>query len=175
MSAQRFLMVAGTTLNGKITDGNGSFLPFSSDEDQKWLKKMINDSDVLIVGRKTYEKHAEIGPLSKPHIVFTQQIKGIQIKRDNVHFFNDRKDDLINLCDILQYKTITILGGSEIYHWFLKEKILSDIYLTIEPHFEGKGLNLLSGPSFIEQEKWKLKKTVVLNSSGTLLLHYQKK
>lgn len=175
MPIQRFMMVAGTTLNGKISDSEGSFAAFSSTEDQKWLKSCIDDADVIIVGRKTYEKHIESGSINKPHIVFTQQIKGIQLIDHQTHYFNDSKNELINLCDVLQYKTITVLGGAEIYHWFLKEKLFSDIYLTIEPFLAGDGLNLLKGHSFMEEEKWKLKTAETLNNQGTLLLHYQKR
>lgn len=165
-------MVVGISLNGKIADEKGVFP--SSLEDQRWLERKIKDSDVLIMGRKTFEKHSK--HTKKPVIVFTTAVQGIRIGKDGtreLHWFNDRKEELLNLCRLLQYKTITILGGARIYHWFLEQKLASDVYLTVEPHLIARGRPLLEGDWLSEQKKWKLISSEILNKEGSLLLHYQ--
>lgn len=165
-------MVVGISLNGKIADEKGVFS--SSPEDQRWLERKIKESDVLIMGRKTFEKHSK--HTKKPVIVFTTAVQGIRIGKDGareLHWFNDKKEELLNLCRLLQYKTITILGGARIYHWFLQQKLASDVYLTVEPHLIARGRPLLEGDWLPEQKNWKLKSSEILNKKGSLLLHYQ--
>lgn len=182
-------MVVGISLNGKIADASGDFSKYSSEEDQRWLKKKIEESDVLVMGRKTYEKHA--AKTSKPMIVFTKSIKNLKTQKpvllmrksargieyaqrnQEVHWFHDSPETLRNLCDLLGYRTITVLGGSEIYHWFLEKNLLTDIFLTLEPHLVSNGLSLLRGTSFSDLKSWKLQIPKKLNSAGTILLHYQ--
>ena len=174
MAGKTFQIVAGISLNGKIADTNGNFEPYSSAEDQRWLKKKIAESDVLIMGRKTFEKHAK--HTKKPIIVFTTAVQGIRIGKDGkreLHWFNDKKEELLNLCRLLKYKKVTILGGARVYHWFLDQKLASDVYLTIEPFFIGKGKQLLEGDWLKEQKSWKLRSSRTLNRKGSLLLHYQ--
>ncbi|MDP2690885.1 MAG: dihydrofolate reductase [bacterium] len=167
-------LVAGISSNGKISDFSGDFSECSSAEDKQFLKKKIEESDVLIMGRKTFEKHVKTS--EKPIIVFSKQIKGIELdflNSSQIHWFNDSKQELMNLCDLLRYKTITILGGSEIYHWSLREKILTDIFLTVEPFIIDTGQNLLTGDSLHQHKSWKLRSAKRMNEKGSLFLHYQ--
>lgn len=186
---QVFQMVAGISLNGKIADKTGDFRKYSSKEDQRWLKKKIEESDALVMGRKTYEKHA--AKTTKPMIVFTKSIKtlktqkpvlfmrksekGIEYAQRNqeVHWFHDSPETLRNLCDLLGYRTVTVLGGAEIYHWFLQKNLLTDIFLTLEPQLIGSGTSLLRGAKLTDLKKWKLEASKKLNKNGTILLHYQ--
>jgi dihydrofolate reductase len=161
-------------LNGKIADQKGDFSPYSSPEDQDWLKQKIRESDVLVMGRKTFERHAQ--HTSKPVIVFTTAVRGIRIgkgEEKEIHWFNDEKQELINLCRLLQYKTITILGGARVYHWFFEQKLVSDVYLTVEPYLISHGRPILEGDWFVNQKNWKLYSSKTLNQQGSLLLHYQ--
>jgi len=169
-------MVAGISLNGKITDHQGDFAKYSSLEDKEVLQKKIKESDVLVMGMTTYKKHIQLKKSKKPLIIFTRSVKGMKIDEEHtseIHFFHDQKEELINLCDLLQYEVVTILGGAEIYHWFLEQKLLTDIYLTIEPIVFGEGKNLLKGNFFADQKPWKLIESKLLNKEGTTLLHYQ--
>lgn len=168
--------MAGISLNGKITDEHGDFAKYSSDEDKEWLAQKIEESDVLVVGKKTYEAHLKNGQRKKPLIIFTRSIKGLKIdeeKNTEAYFFHDKKEDLLNLLDLLQYDIVTILGGAEIYHWFLEQKLVTDIHLTVEPVIFSKGKPLLTGNFLNEQKSWLLKESKTLNDQGTLLLHYQ--
>lgn len=163
------------SLNGLISGSEeGSFTDYASPEDEAWLKRCIDESDVLVMGRKTYEIHVK--KHSKPLIVFSKQVKHFQVdqqKNPEVHWFNDSPENFDNLCNLLKYKKITILGGAQIYHWFLYRRLITDLYLTVEPFLLNEGTNLLEGKIFRELKGWKLKEAQQLNDRGTLLLHYQ--
>ncbi len=172
---RRFEMIAGISLDGRIAGEDGDFSPYSSPEDRAFLQKKIQEADVLILGRKTYEKHVE--KVKKPLIIFTSQARsGLELTEKDgqmLHLFNDSSEELVNLCDALQYKKIACLGGAELYHWLLENKLATDLYLTLEPFVFGSGRNLLHGGYLSEYKKWKLKSQKNLNDQGSMLLHYQ--
>ena len=172
-TSRSFDLVAAISLNGKIADRQGNFP--SSQEDRLFLQKKILYSDVLIMGRKTFERHVR-RPGQKPIIVFTTKIKGVRLASPaiaQVHFFRGKGSDLIKYLDMLQFRKVLILGGAEIYHWFLKNRLVTNIFFTIEPILIHGGKSLLTAPLFLKMKSWKLRKIKKLNSQGTLLLHYQ--
>lgn len=170
-----FQLVAGISLDGRIAGAEKSFGPYSSQEDSDFLQKKIAESDVLLMGRKTYEQH--VTKVKKPMIIFTSQAEGgIEITEKDghiIHLFQDSAQELINLLDAMQYKTVTCLGGSEIYHWCLEQKLATDLFLSIEPVIFGEGKNLLHGGYLQHFSDWKLNSHQQLNDQGTLLMHYQ--
>jgi dihydrofolate reductase len=172
---RRFQIVAGIALDGRIAGEEKDFSPYSSTEDKAFLQEKIQEADVIILGRKTYERH--VAKVKKPHIIFTSQAEdGLELTEKDgqmIHLFNDSAEELINLCDALQYKNVVCLGGAEIYHWMIDQKLATDLFLTIEPYIFGSGRNLLHGGYFNEKKIWKLKSKEQLNDQGSLLLHYQ--
>lgn len=174
MKVKKIQIVAGISLNGKIADKSGDFSKYSSKEDQAFLRKMIKESDVLVMGRKTFEKH--VAKPKRPIIVFTRKVRGLAAKKKagmDINYFNDSKKELLNLLDLLQYRVVTVLGGAEIYHWFIKENLVTDIFLTVEPCIIDAGKNILRGSLLDAKKSWPLKSMKQINQKGSLLLHYQ--
>lgn len=172
---RHYTLVAGITLDGRIAGAEGDFSAYSSPEDTAFLQQEISKADVLVMGRKTYEKH--VTSAKKPMIVFTTQAKGgLQLSEKDghmLHLFSDTPDELINLCDALQYKNILCLGGAEVYHWFVENKLATDLYLTLEPYLFGQGRNLIHGGYLHHFTDWMLQSHQQLNAQGSVLLHYQ--
>lgn len=167
-------IVAGISLNGMIANQDRQFAPYASPEDQAWLKQKIMESDLLLMGRKTYEQH--VGKITKPLIVMSRQPRTVRLKdnkRQTVHWFHGNRDDMLHLLDILQYENIMVLGGSEIYHWVLRENLATDIFLTVEPVIISQGKHFLEGEVLQKQKSWKLISYTRLNDRGSMLLHYQ--
>ena len=168
-------LIAAVSLNGMIADTLGNFE--SSPEDRDWLQKKIQESDAVVVGRKTFQKHIEIKPgFEKPLIIFTRIMSGSRVLphiSHEVHFFHDSKEEFENLCDLMQYRVVTVLGGAEIYHWFIEQNLATDFFLTLEPFILGSGMNLLKGSLLSLEKSWILKSVKPLNTKGSQVLHYQ--
>ena len=64
-----------------------------------------------------------------------------------------------------------LVGGSKIYSSFMKEGLVDELYLTIEPVVFGNGKNLFSDESF--ETKLELVSSKKLNKKGTILLKYR--
>ena len=166
-------LVAAISLNGKIADQEGEFEQYSSPEDYDWLHAKIRESDALVMGRKTYEQHVATRE-HKPTILLTRNVKGFKPSEDErqLYLFNDDREEFLNLCNLLQFQTITVLGGAEVYHWALEQKLVTDCFLAVEPYLIPSGKNILADLGQIEKHSWKLKSLERLNEQGSHLIHY---
>jgi dihydrofolate reductase len=70
------------------------------------------------------------------------------------------------------YKKVCLLGGTQIYSYFLERNLIDEISLTIEPLVFGEGLPLFS--CAIEPHRFALVSTKKLNNKGSLVLHYKR-
>ena len=65
--------------------------------------------------------------------------------------------------------TVALAGGSSIYSQFLQSGLVTDLYLTIEPHLFGSGVPLATG---FERIDMRLVDVTRLGEQA-VLLHYQ--
>lgn len=167
----RYIALAAVTIDGKIAKNEKHFSNWTSAEDKVFLRKELDCSDVIIVGNNTYK--TAIKPLSKRNcIVLTSKVKTVSVENENLVLLNPKKVNLKTFIKTLGYQTITVLGGAKTYDYCLSKGMLDELFITIEPITFGAGINLFNSdkPS---QKKWTLVSTKKLNSSGTILLHYQ--
>lgn len=166
----RCIAIAAVTIDGKIALDAGHFSDWTSPEDKDFLHKMLDESDVVVVGNNTYK--TATGPLSKRNcIVFTTSVRTSEHKGDLLTYCNPASSDCIPLMN--KYQTVAVLGGTQTYTWFLDNDLLDELYLTIEPVVFGRGLNLFESTKDV-LAKYHLESTKKLNEKGTLLLHYAK-
>jgi dihydrofolate reductase len=71
----------------------------------------------------------------------------------------------------LNYKKILLVGGATINGLFLKDKLVDEFYLTIEPRLFGTGKNIIEKQ--ILNTKMTLMNVKKINNAGTLLLKYK--
>lgn len=135
--------------NGKSTRGGESPHAWASPEDQEFFRDLKQKFGVLIMGRKTYEAAGRPGGDGIRRIVLS------------------RKAGFILPTDVDE---ALLVGGSEINGAFFAQKLIDDIFLTIEPIFFGDGLPLVQGLS--DEVQLELLSMKQLNPDGTLLLHY---
>ncbi|MBI3232201.1 MAG: dihydrofolate reductase [Candidatus Doudnabacteria bacterium] len=162
----KYIAIAAITLDGKIAKGPKHFSNWTSEEDKLFMRALLDKCDVVIVGNNTYKTAIE--PLSKRNcIVFSRTENQM-----NRIYVNPSKTDVKKLIRKLNYRKVAILGGAQTYTYCLKNKMLDELYLTIEPLVFGKGIDLFSSKKFLDS-KFKLISSKLLNESGSLLLHYK--
>ena len=172
MSRPKFVIIAVSTIDGKIAKHSKHMTDWSSKEDKGFLHKLLGRCDAVIVGNNTY-KVAQ-GPLSKRNcIVFTGGVEGIVERGPNLVLLNPEKVDIAEYCAGRGYQNVVVLGGTKAFNYFLGRGLVDEIFLTIEPLVFGSGIQLFdSGDS---TARFKLASLKRLNKKGTLLLHYRKK
>lgn len=163
----KVILYMATTLNGYIAKENNE-TPWSEEE---WASysNIIKSTKNIIIGYKTYKimkKNTEFKKIGNPlTIVLTS--KKIKAERNTI-FLNSPKEALKLLKD-KGFKQTILAGGSKLNTSFLKENLIDEIYLDIEPFIFGNGIKLFEDIDF--EVKLKLIETKLL-SKNLVQLHY---
>lgn len=168
-------MVMLTSVDGRTTRGNDkNIYTWTSLEDQKYFFSLIKKHSLIVMGRSTYEASLSVIKLEKnklrivltrhPEKYFKQVIKG------QLEFSDESPEKLIKRLSLLKYKNLLLVGGGIINGLFLKQNLINELYLTIEPKIFGSGKNIVEGQ--LLNTKLQLVSIKKLNKTGTLLLRY---
>lgn len=161
-------LIAATSLNGKIAaSSDQSSLEWTSKEDTKFFVEKTKECRVLIMGRKTFDT---IGRALKDRLIVVMTCdpeKHVPI--EGVEYTCDTPQQILENLKSRGYTSVAIAGGAGVYSMFLKEKLVTDVFLTIEPILFGNGISLAES---FEDVKLKLVESKQLGEQ-TVLLHYE--
>ena len=133
--------------------------------------KIVKQSDVVVVGRRTYEiMPPEEFQKECEYYVFTTQ-KNITKKASNIFFTSENPKDFVDRMEKSgKVEQIMIAGGAKLNISFLKNNLIDEIYLDVEPIILGNGISLFA-PEHLEI-KLKLLEIKTLRKD-LLQLHYK--
>ena len=158
------------SIDGRIAESSSSGTDWTSKEDWNFFQTSLAKVDAVIVGRHTY-KVAEDRLKRRNTIVLTSKVKRPTIQNKAI-FFNPKKADLKKFLQDRGYKNIAVLGGARVYAFCLANKMLDELYLTIEPYVFTSGVPMFLGNQF-RKHKFSLITVRKLNKNGTILLRYK--
>ena len=157
-----------------VTSVDGMLIPNSSRQDQDHFRRLKHKYPVIIMGRKTYDavKNKLVLSVKNLRIVLTKNPQTFTKDRvpGQLEFTDESPIDLTNRLDRLGPTRSLLVGGSDVNELFLKAKLITDCYITIEPRFFGSGKNIFTSDSI--DVPLTLIDVTRLNKQGTLLLHY---
>lgn len=163
----RYIAFIATSIDGRISISSKRPPDWTSKEDWDFFQKSLSRIDAVVVGRNTYQSVAE--RLRKQNTFVLSSRPKALIRRGTVTFVNPAKVHLPNLLD--RYKNVAVLGGGAVYCFMLEQKLLDEIFVTIEPFIFGRGKEMFIGGT--QTIKASLVSVKRLNRNGTILLHYQ--
>ena len=172
----KIIMVPVSSINGKITKGNDpNIYKWTSDEDKKLFFSMIARNNLIVMGSKTYEAARHIIKLKKNklRVVLTRNPAKYakRIVKGSLEFSSETPLDLVRRLEKKGYSKMLMIGGREINSLFLKNGLVDELHLTIEPFIFSTGRDLVADDNFnISLKLIKIKK---LNAKGTLHLRYK--
>ena len=167
------ILIFVSTLDGKITKwGEPKVSSWSSHQDQDYYKKVLNESRLIVMGSNTF--NADTFKPSADHqlIIMTghpDKYKSLEIS-GQIEFTNESPVELIARFITKEHKQILVVGGPHIATSFLKEQLIDEVWLTIEPKIFGTGGNFATEVDLdinlhlIHCEK--------VNEQGTLITKY---
>lgn len=133
----------------------------TKDESLDWLFKVegegdngysefYNTVDTVLMGKKTYDwimkyETGEFPYRDKECYVFT---RSSIVDTENVSFINEDVSDFIKKLKNQLGNNIWIVGGGEMLHSLLEEKLVDEIILTIAPVIIGTGIPLFKEGDF---------------------------
>lgn len=167
------ILVFVSTLDGKVTQGDDPFVrKWSSKADQNYFSKLWKESGFIVMGSNTYNA-APIKP-SPMHlmVILTREPSKYETKSvaGQIEFTNETPRELVTRFSKEGYKMMTVVGGPHVASSFLKDGLIDELWLTVEPRIFGQGESLVS------EEKLNITLKLIscdkLNDEGTLLTKY---
>jgi len=167
------ILIFVSTIDGKITRwGDPMIRSWSSKDDQKYFDAIWNDTRVIIMGSGTYNPDPLKADPKHLYIVLTRQpsrYEGLNVP-GLLEFTNETPGQVLDRFKNDE-KIVLVVGGSHIATSFLREQLIDELWLTIEPKIFGTGAN------FVTEEKLdidlKLLSSEQINEQGTLITKYR--
>jgi len=171
----KILLVAVQSIDGKITKrDNPHQHSWASKEDQEFFYDLISKSNLIVMGRKTYEAAKDHIRLKegKLRVVLTSSPQKYKDKEvmGQLEFVNMSPEELVEMLKNRNFKELLLVGGGDINTIFLEKGLVDEMYITLEPQLFGKGKAIASITKDLDIALISHKK---LNKRGTLLLHYK--
>ncbi len=168
-------LIAAMSADGKIAQVEGqTSLDWTSKEDTRFFVDKTKEAGVVIMGRKTFDTIGK--PLKGRRIIVMSRTstpllskEGLGEVAGTVEYSSLSPRDLLSHLAAQGVATVALAGGSSIYSQFLREGLVTDLFLTIEPHLFGTGVPLASGFDRLDMTLADVKRL----GDQAVLLHYQ--
>lgn len=144
---------------------------FLSDENWKVFLGLVKETGCFIVGRKTYQevkkwKEDNFDKVNATKIIVSGETS---LKLDKGYILASSPKDALQKASQLGFKKVLLTGGGRLNSAFMKEGLVDELIINLEPCVLGKGVRIFSEGEF--ESKLKLIETKKL-SSGIVQLHY---
>lgn len=165
------ILIFVSTLDGKITKwGEPHVKLWSSHQDQDYYKKVWNESQLIVMGSNTF--NAGSFPSSNPQLIIMSRRpdKYKNLISGQIEFTNESPVELTDRFKRKGHKQMLVVGGPHVATSFLKEQLIDELWLTLEPKIFGTGGNFATDVKLdinlrlIHYEK--------VNKQGTLITKY---
>lgn len=161
----------GITPNGYIAKADGNS-EWTSEEDLKGFYETSKKVGNIIMGKNTHQYLVKQGFFPFPDalnlVVSHEKIENTW--GDKVIFTDKAPKEILNILQEKGFETAFLAGGGQLNASFMKEGLVDEIYLDVEPLLLGKGIKLFADADFeYELELLEHKKL----NDNTLQLHYK--
>jgi dihydrofolate reductase len=171
-SMRKIRLFIASSLDGYIAKTSGDIDWLFTDADYGYTE-FLDSIDTVIMGGKTYRQVLEFGEYpykSKKSFVFSKTMQG---KNDDVEFVGEDITNFINKLRNDSGGDIWLVGGGEIIQYFIKDRLLDELILSIHPIILGDGIPLIVKDASLET-KLELKEVKTFDS-GLLQVSYDLK
>ena len=167
------ILIFVTTLDGKVTKGDNPFVKsWSSRSDQEYFRNIWSSSSLIVMGSKTFildpikpsPARLLIVITSRPHEFSQFNVPG------QIEFTDEKPTEIVSRLEKKGIGQMLIVGGPHLAASFLREKLIDELWLTIEPKIFGEGNDLVSGEKL--DISLKLISCEKVNDEGTLITKY---
>ena len=168
------ILYMAITANGYIAKENDD-TSWVSEVEWAGFSGMIKKYGNMIIGKRTYEamvKNDEFNKsnLNKIKTVVLTNDSSLKIENPNFIFTVKSPQDALNILKEQGFETIMVCGGGGANSSFIKENLIDEIYLDIEPIIFGRGIKVFAEIDF--ESKLKLLETKRI-SDNEIQLHYK--
>lgn len=167
------ILIFVSTLDGKVTKwGSSNIKLWSSHQDQDYYKNILTESKLVVMGSNTF--NADTFKPSPNHLVMVMTRHPGKYKNKEVpgqvEFTDESPVALTERFKNKGYQQMAVIGGAHVATSFLKEQLIDELWLTLEPKIFG------DGGSFVTDEKLDINLNLIhcekVNEQGTLITKY---
>lgn len=169
-----FIFIA-TSLDGYIAreDGNIDWLSIADSPGEDYgYSKIDEDTDTIIMGRKTYDKVCEFTddfPIKNKSVYIVSHIEKPSEK--NIVFSTMDPCNLVRKLKSQTGKSIYVDGGAQVIQELMKQDLIDEFIISILPVFIGSGISLFGNSG--KQKMLKLKYSHSFDS-GLVQMAYER-
>ncbi len=166
------ILYMAMTVNGKIAKPEGDS-EFTSEEDSALFLSMCKKVGNAIIGKNTYVYIQSKGYQQNDilTVVLTHVPKLLSNKSPHTIFTDKHPRDVLTILEEKGFKEALVCGGGILNSAFLKEGLIDELYIDIEPLILGRGIPLFADGDFAPRLKLLGVKT--LSNRQTVQLHYE--
>jgi len=169
----KIILIFVTTLDGKITKwGDSDIRSWSSGDDQDYFDTIWNETRIIIMGAGTYDP-SPVKPVQKHlYLVLTHHPEKYKINevKGQLEFTDEPPRQLMTRLENQGEETILVVGGPHVATLFLREKLIDELWLTLEPKIFGTGGNFVTDEEF--DISLVLLNSEIVNDQGTIINKY---
>lgn len=161
----------GITPNGYIARENGDS-EWTSEEDLRGFQENSKNAGNIIMGKNTYLYASKTGLLPfKGALNVVVSYEQLENKYGNNLLITDKAPkEILKMLEEKGFNTAFLAGGGHLNSSFIKEGLIDEMYLDIEPLLFGKGIKVFADEDFdLELELIESKKL----NNDTFQLHYR--
>ena len=149
---RKIVLFIAASLDGFIAteDDSLEWLFQVEGEGDNGYSEFFDTVDTILIGRRTYDwvmekENGNFPYKDKQCYIFSKTLQG---KKDNIEFINDDITEFAQKLKQQEGENIWIVGGGDLLHHFLKEKLVDEFIITVAPTIIGKGIPLFKGIDF---------------------------
>ncbi|NMC51749.1 dihydrofolate reductase [Candidatus Kuenenbacteria bacterium] len=137
----KLVLMMAITLDGKIAKHSTQLADWTSQADKKIFVEETKNAGVIIMGKTTYETIGKPLP-GRLNIVLDKNPDTSKNIAGSLEYTNLAPQELLADLSARGFEKVILGGGATINGLFLKENLIDEIWLTIEPKIFGEGLSL---------------------------------
>jgi len=137
-------LLMAITADGKIAKSANHLANWTSGADKKMFVEKTKSAGVIIMGLTTYQTIVKPLP-GRLNIVLTPEPEKETSIPGSLEYTSALPQNILSDLEKRGYKEAIVGGGATINGLFLKNNLLDEIWLTVEPKIFGEGLNLFRG------------------------------
>src|SRR5690348_10269541 len=140
------ILIFVSSLDGKVTKwGTSNVRLWTSHQDQDYYKNVLNESKLVVMGSNTFNADTFKPSANHLFIIMTRhpgKYKNSEVP-EQIEFTNESPVELTARFKSKGYKQMVVVGGAHVATSFLKEQLIDELWLTLEPKVFGTGGNFV--------------------------------
>ncbi len=160
-------LLVAMSVDGRIGTGPDHHTDWTSAEDKRFFVMKTKEAGVVIMGRRTFQTIGEPLP-DRLNVIMTHQEAPFDDVAGALECTSESPHGVVKSLESRGYTRAVVVGGREIYSAFLTAGLVTDMYVTIEPHIFGDGVPVVEG---VPAKKLQLMSAEKLGEQS-VLLHY---